>query len=84
MRQCKKHDVSNGQVEGIVARLHRLAAFSAVVAVAWFLGWATSPLWLSADTLPRFQNLFLLFAAAFALLAGGSLGAAALTKRCLY
>lgn len=67
------------------ARFRRLAVASVLVAAVLVVGWSTLPAWgMPADMLPRFQNLFLLFAAAFALLAGGCLGAAALTKRGLY
>ena len=67
------------------ARFSRLAVIAAVVAVALIVLWATLPAWgIPADMLPRFQNLFLMFSAAFAFLGGGFLGAAALVKRGIY
>lgn len=71
-------------VEGC-ARFRRLALASVVVAATLVVGWLTLPAWgMPADMLPRFQNMFLMFAAAFAIFSGGCLGAAALTKRGLY
>lgn len=67
------------------ARSHPLAVASTLVAPAVIRGWSALPArGIPANMRHRFENLFLIFSAAFALFAGGCLGAAALRKFGLY
>lgn len=65
-------------------RLMNIAVVVALIGFLCLLVFFTVPVWVDAAYIPRFKALFLTFAACFALLAGGILGAIALIRRDLY
>ena len=68
----------------VLHRLTNIAVIAGLVCILFLMCFATVPLWVAANYVPKFQVLFLTGTACFALLAVGLVGAKALIKRNLY